>query len=106
MSENTPIRKHLGTAGTTLTVADVKAFTTGDTAEKIPEDTTVVGTRQEPNVESILSLDPDLVIIESTSHDDKIVGQLEKQGIPVTAIAGTDDPESEDYVELLEKNDI
>ncbi|MDN6747022.1 MAG: iron-siderophore ABC transporter substrate-binding protein, partial [Brevibacterium sp.] len=71
-------------------VADAKGFTTWDTAEKLPEGTTDVGTRQEPNVESVLSADPDLVIIETTSRDDKIVGQLEDQGIPVMAMTGAD----------------
>ncbi|MDN5592779.1 MAG: iron-siderophore ABC transporter substrate-binding protein [Brevibacterium aurantiacum] len=71
-------------------VADAQGFTTWDTAEKLPEDTTDVGTRQEPNVESILSANPDLVIIETTSRDDKIVGQLEDQGIPVMAMTGAD----------------
>lgn len=71
-------------------VADAKGFTTWDTAEKLPEDTSDVGTRQEPNVESILSANPDLVIIETTSRDDKIVSQLEDQGIPVMAMAGAD----------------
>lgn len=69
-------------------VADAKGFTTWDTAEKLPEGVTDVGTRQEPNVESILSANPDLVIIETTSRDDKIVGQLEDQGIPVMAMTG------------------
>ena len=71
-------------------VADAKGFTTWDTAEKLPEGVTDVGTRQEPNVESILSANPDLVIIETTSRDDKIVGQLEDQGIPVMAMTGAD----------------
>ncbi|WP_231446264.1 iron-siderophore ABC transporter substrate-binding protein [Brevibacterium zhoupengii] len=69
-------------------VADAKGFTTWDTAEKLPEGVTDVGTRQEPNVESILSANPDLVIMETTSRDDKIVGQLEDQGIPVMAMTG------------------
>lgn len=69
-------------------VADAKGFTTWDTAEKLPEGVADVGTRQEPNVESILSANPDLVIIETTSRDDKIVSQLEDQGIPVMAMTG------------------
>ncbi|GAA1873772.1 ABC transporter substrate-binding protein [Brevibacterium marinum] len=71
-------------------VADAKGFTTWDTAEELPEDTADVGTRQEPNVESILAADPNLVIIETTARDDKIVGQLEDQGIAVMAMAGAD----------------
>jgi ABC-type Fe3+-hydroxamate transport system substrate-binding protein len=73
-----------------VAVADAKGFTTWDTAEDLPEGTTDVGTRQEPNVESILSADPDLVIIETTNRDDKIVGQLEDQDVPVMAMAGAD----------------
>lgn len=71
-------------------VADAKGFTTWDTAEKLPEDVSDVGTRQEPNVESILSADPDLVIIETSSRDDAIIKQLEKQDIPVMAMTGAD----------------
>lgn len=71
-------------------VADAKGFTTWDTAEKLPAGVVDVGTRQEPNVESILSANPDLVIMETTSRDDKIVGQLEDQGIPVMAMTGAD----------------
>lgn len=79
-------------------VADAKGFTTWDTAEKLPEDTTDVGTRQEPNVESILAADPDLVIIESTSRDDKIIKQLEKQDIPVMAMTGANGEDPVKYM--------
>lgn len=79
-------------------VADAKGFTTWDTAEKLPEDTTDVGTRQEPNVETILSANPDLVIIEATSRDDKIFKQLEKQDIPVMAMAGADGKDPVKYM--------
>lgn len=71
-------------------VADVKGFTTWDTAEKLPAGTADVGTRQEPNVESILAANPDLVIAETASRNDTIVTQLEKQGVPVLALSGAD----------------
>ena len=79
-------------------VADAKGFTTWDTAEKLADSTTDVGTRQEPNVESILSADPDLVIIETANRKDKIVGQLEDQGIPVMAMAGADGKDPVKYM--------
>src|SRR5699024_2591019 len=81
-----------------VAVADAKGFTTWDTAEDLPEGTTDVGTRQEPNGESILSADPDLLIIETTNRDDKIVGQLEDQDVPVMAMAGAD---AEDPVKYM-----
>lgn len=81
-----------------VAVADAKGFTTWDTAEDLPEGTTDVGTRQEPNVESILSADPDLVIIETTNRDDKIVGQLEDQDVPVMAMAGADGEDPVKYM--------
>lgn len=81
-----------------VAVADAKGFTTWDTAEKLPEDVTDVGTRQEPNVETILSADPDLVIIESTSRDDKIIKQLEKQDVPVMAMTGADGKDPVKYM--------
>lgn len=73
-----------------VAAADVKGYTTWDTAEKLPESTTDVGTRQEPNVESILSTNPDLVIIEKESRDDKVIKQIEDQGIPVMVMTGAD----------------
>ncbi|MBR7538857.1 ABC transporter substrate-binding protein, partial [Mycobacterium tuberculosis] len=46
--------------------------------------------RQEPNVESILSANPDLVIIEKESRDDKVIQQIEDQGVPVMVMTGAD----------------
>ncbi|MGJ7560442.1 ABC transporter substrate-binding protein [Brevibacterium casei] len=73
-----------------VAAADVKGYTAWDTAEKLPETTTDVGTRQEPNVESILSANPDLVIIEKESRDDKVIQQIEDQGVPVMVMTGAD----------------
>lgn len=79
-------------------VADAQGFTTWDTAEKLAEDVTDVGTRQEPNVETILAQNPDLVIIEVASRDDKVVKQIEDQGVPVLAITGADSKDPIKYM--------
>ncbi len=71
-------------------VADAKGYSTWVSAEKLPEGVADVGTRQEPNVESILAANPDLVITEVTSRNDKIVKQIEDQGVPVLALKGAD----------------
>ncbi|WP_309132613.1 iron-siderophore ABC transporter substrate-binding protein [Brevibacterium sp.] len=69
-------------------VADAKGYSTWVSAEKLPEGVADVGTRQEPNVESILAADPDLVIAEVASRNDKVVKQIEDQGVPVLALQG------------------
>lgn len=73
-----------------VAVADVEGYSTWDTAEKLPDGVKDVGTRQEPNLDAIFSTDPDLVIVEVTSADDEIIGQLEKYDVPVLATIGAD----------------
>ncbi|MGX1933364.1 ABC transporter substrate-binding protein [Microbacterium resistens] len=75
---------------TPVAVADAEGFATWDTAEKLPEGVTDVGTRQEPNLDTLVSAKPDLVIVEANTRDDAIIGQLEKYGIPVLATIGAD----------------
>jgi len=73
-----------------VAVADVEGYSTWVTAETLPEGTTDVGTRQEPNIDAISAADPDLIIVEVNSADDEIIGQLEATGIPVLATLGAD----------------
>lgn len=73
-----------------VAVADVEGYTTWDTAEKLPDGTLDVGTRQEPNTEVILGADPDLIVVEATAKDDPVIKQFEKYGVPVLATIGAD----------------
>ncbi|MFC0675319.1 ABC transporter substrate-binding protein [Brachybacterium hainanense] len=73
-----------------VAVADVEGFATWDTAEKLPEDTADLGTRQEPDMDALVTANPDLVVVEVTSEDDPVLGQLEATGIPVLATIGAD----------------
>lgn len=73
-----------------VAVADTEGFATWDTAETLPEGTTDVGTRGEPNLDAIAGADPDLVVVEVTSADEEVIGQLESLGVPVLATIGAD----------------
>lgn len=73
-----------------VAVADAKGFSTWVTAETLPAGVVDVGTRQEPNLDTLVSTQPDLVIVEATAADDPIIGQLEHYGIPVLATIGAD----------------
>nr|WP_308220919.1 iron-siderophore ABC transporter substrate-binding protein [Microbacterium sp. CIAB417] len=75
---------------TPVAVADAEGYSTWDTAEVLPEGVVDVGTRQEPNLEALFATDPDLVIVEASSADDEVIGQLEAYGVPVLATIGAD----------------
>jgi iron complex transport system substrate-binding protein len=75
---------------TPVAVADVAGYTLWDTAEKLPDGVQDVGTRGEPNIDTLLAADPDLVIVEAYSPDDQIIKQLEKYDVPVLATTGAD----------------
>jgi ABC-type Fe3+-hydroxamate transport system substrate-binding protein len=68
-------------------VADVKGFATWDTAVKLDDSVQDVGTRQEPSVDSISALQPDLVVMET--DDVELAAQLEKF-VPVMVTTGSD----------------
>ncbi|MED7930224.1 iron-siderophore ABC transporter substrate-binding protein [Nonomuraea sp. LP-02] len=68
--------------------ADVKGYATWDTAAKLDDSVKDVGTRQEPSVDSISALQPDLVVMEAT-RDAPLIGQLEKF-VPVLVTKGSD----------------
>src|SRR5699024_6995028 len=77
---------------TPVAVADPSGYSTWVSAEKLPEDVADVGTREEPDLDALYAQDPDLIVIEGVSKDEEILGQLEKQDVPVVA-AGGNDPE-------------
>lgn len=75
---------------TPVAVADAKGYATWDTAEPLPEDVKDVGTRGEPNLETLFATNPDLVIVEAYTAEDEIIKQLEKYDVPVLATKGAD----------------
>jgi ABC-type Fe3+-hydroxamate transport system substrate-binding protein len=75
---------------TPVAVADVEGYSTWDTAEELPEGVTDVGTRGEPNLETLFAANPDLVIVEAYTAEDEIIKQLEEYDVPVLATKGAD----------------
>jgi iron complex transport system substrate-binding protein len=73
-----------------VAVADPEGFATWDSAEELPEGVTDVGTRGEPNLETLFGTDPDLVVIEAYTAEDEIIKQLEEYDVPVLATKGAD----------------
>lgn len=73
-----------------VAVADGKGYRTWDTAEELPESATEVGTRGEPNLETLFSTNPDLIVVEAYTADDEILKQLAKYDVPVLATKGAD----------------
>lgn len=69
-------------------VADAKGYGTWVTAAKLDASVKDVGTRQEPSVDSIAALQPDLVVMEA-ERDSALVPQLEKF-VPVVVAKGSD----------------
>ena len=70
-------------------VADVKGYSTWDTAEKLDSSVKDVGTRAEPSEDSILGLTPDLVVMEE-GRDANLSKRLEDKGLPVLVTKGAD----------------
>lgn len=68
--------------------ADVKGYATWVTAAKLDAGVKDVGMRGEPSVDSIVALQPDLVIMEA-ERDSPMVSQLEKF-VPVIVTKGSD----------------
>lgn len=73
-----------------VAVADAKGYRTWDTAEELGEDVTDVGTRGEPNLETLFGTDPDLIVVEAYTAEDEILKQLAKYDVPVLATKGAD----------------
>ncbi|WP_148572367.1 iron-siderophore ABC transporter substrate-binding protein [Nocardioides caldifontis] len=73
-----------------VAVADVEGYSTWVTSEELPEGTTDVGTRGEPNLEALFGTNPDLVVVEAYTAEDEILKQLAKYDVPVLATKGAD----------------
>ncbi|SDJ88438.1 iron complex transport system substrate-binding protein [Nocardioides sp. YR527] len=73
-----------------VAVADPKGYNTWDTAEKLADGATDVGTRGEPNLETLFGTDPDLIVVEAYTAEDEILKQLAKYDVPVLATKGAD----------------
>ncbi|RKW70054.1 iron-siderophore ABC transporter substrate-binding protein [Galactobacter caseinivorans] len=73
-----------------VAVPDVKGYSTWVSAEKLPDGVVDLGTRGEPSIDALVGAEPDLVIVEATSADDKLVKQLEAKGLKVLATTGAD----------------
>jgi len=69
-------------------VADVAGYGTWVSAAKLDSGVKDVGTRSEPSVDSIVALQPDLVVMEA-ERDSALVAQLEKF-VPVIVTKGSD----------------
>jgi iron complex transport system substrate-binding protein len=68
----------------------VKGFGTWVSAEQLPQGTTDVGTRGEPNLEAVFATNPDLIVVEAYTAQDEILKQLAKFDVPVLATKGAD----------------
>lgn len=73
-----------------VAAADVKGYNTWVSAEELPEGTTDVGTRGEPNLEALFATNPDLIVVEAYTAEDDILKQLAKYDVPVLATKGAD----------------
>lgn len=69
-------------------VADTKGYATWVSAAKLDAGVKDVGTRGEPSVDSIVALQPDLVVMEA-EKDLRLVNQIEKF-VPVVVTRGSD----------------
>ncbi|MFI9006756.1 ABC transporter substrate-binding protein [Actinosynnema sp. NPDC053489] len=73
---------------TPVGVADVAGYKTWNSVVPLPADVKDVGKRNEPSVDSIVALDPDLVIV-AEGRDTALVGRLE-QYVPVVVTKSSD----------------
>lgn len=70
-------------------VADPEGYATWNASAELDEDTEDVGFRAEPSIDSIMALDPDLVVLERDGGD-ALIEQMEKAGVPVLITEGSD----------------
>lgn len=75
---------------TPVAVADVEGYGTWVQAVPLPDGVADAGNRGQPNVDALLSAEPDLVIVEATAADDPVIAQIEGLGVPVLATKGAD----------------
>ncbi|MGW6256205.1 iron-siderophore ABC transporter substrate-binding protein [Streptomyces sp. NPDC055085] len=79
---------------TPTAVSDAKGYSTWVSAEKLPAGVTDIGTREEPDLDTLYAAKPDLIVVEAFDADDETIAKLEKRGVPVMATRGAnpDDP--------------
>ncbi|MFB8029439.1 MULTISPECIES: iron-siderophore ABC transporter substrate-binding protein [unclassified Streptomyces] len=73
---------------TPTAVSDAKGYSTWVSAEKLPDGVTDIGTREEPDLDTLYAAKPDLIVVEAFDADDETVKKLEKRGVPVMATRG------------------
>ncbi|MFE3826643.1 iron-siderophore ABC transporter substrate-binding protein [Streptomyces sp. NPDC059092] len=73
---------------TPAAVSDAKGYRTWVSAEKLPDGVTDIGTREEPDLDTLYAAKPDLVVVEAFDADDETIKKLEKRGVPVMATRG------------------
>jgi ABC-type Fe3+-hydroxamate transport system substrate-binding protein len=73
---------------TPVGVSDSAGYGTYVSAETIPKGVVDVGTRGEPDLDTLYATNPDLIIVEAFKADDELITQLEKRGVPVLATLG------------------
>lgn len=75
---------------TPTAVSDAKGYGTWVSAEKLPGGVTDIGTREEPDLDTLYAAKPDLVVVEAFDAKDEKIKKLEKRGVPVMATRGAD----------------
>ncbi|WLQ36040.1 iron-siderophore ABC transporter substrate-binding protein [Streptomyces castrisilvae] len=73
---------------TPTAVSDVKGYSTWVSAEKLPGGVTDIGTREEPDLDTLYAAKPDLIVVEAFDAKDETIKKLEKRGVPVMATRG------------------
>lgn len=75
---------------TPTAVSDAKGYRTWVSAEKLPKGVTDIGTREEPDLDTLYAAEPDLIVVEAFDAKDDMIKKLEKRGVPVMATKGAD----------------
>ncbi|NEB81792.1 iron-siderophore ABC transporter substrate-binding protein [Streptomyces sp. SID14478] len=73
---------------TPTAVSDAKGYRTWVSAEKLPAAVTDIGTREEPDLDTLYAAKPDLIVVEAFDAKDETLKKLEKRGVPVMATRG------------------
>ncbi|SEC68034.1 iron complex transport system substrate-binding protein [Streptomyces sp. 2131.1] len=73
---------------TPAAVSDAKGYSTWVSAEKLPSGVTDIGTREEPDLDTLYAAEPDLIVVEAFDAKDEMIKKLEKRGVPVLATRG------------------
>ncbi|AXG76769.1 iron-siderophore ABC transporter substrate-binding protein [Streptomyces paludis] len=73
---------------TPTAVSDAKGYSTWVSAEKLPAGVTDIGSREEPDLDTLYAAKPDLIVVEAFKADDETIKKLEKRGVPVMATRG------------------